>query len=103
MRSNYDDYDESRSKNADSEDEDVSNEFLEPGSICAISASEHSVDTVKFVKIIGEFESTADLKDDYGYKVLSGVYAGWLSRKSQWQYYKQKVQTYWKQDNNFFS
>ena len=103
MRWNYDGYDESGSKNADSEDEDVSNEFLEPGSICAIGASAHSVDTVWFVKIIGEFESTVDVKGDYGHKVLSGVHAGSLSRKSQWQYYKKKVQTYRKQDNNFFS
>ena len=33
FRSNYIDYDESRSKNAGNDDEDVSNEFLEPGSI----------------------------------------------------------------------
>ena len=35
LRSNYDDYDESRSKNADCDDEDISNEILELGNICA--------------------------------------------------------------------
>ena len=36
LRSNYDDYDESKSKNADTDDEDVSNGILEPGSIWTI-------------------------------------------------------------------
>ena len=35
-------------------------------------ASEHSVDTVWFMKNIGEFESTADVTDVYGHKVISG-------------------------------
>ena len=35
--------------------------FWEPGSICAIAASEHSVDTVWFIRTVGEFESTADV------------------------------------------
>ena len=72
MRSNYDDCDESRSKNADSEDEIVSNELLKPGCICTIAASEHSVDTVWFIKIIGIFKSTADVADDHWHKVISG-------------------------------
>ena len=72
LRSNYDDYDECRSKNTDSEDEDEFNEFLEPGSICAKAASEHSADTVWFIKIIGEFGSTAVVTDDYEHKVTSG-------------------------------
>ena len=71
LSSNYDDYHESISKNADSENEDVFNEFL-VGSICPIAASEHSVDTVCFLKIIGEFEPTADATDDYGHKVILG-------------------------------
>ena len=69
LRSNYDGCDESRSKNTDSEDEDLSNEFLELSNICAI-IPEHSVDW--FIKIIGEFESTADVTDDYRHKVISG-------------------------------
>ena len=67
LSSNY----ESISKNADSENEDVSNEFL-VGGICPIAASEHSLDTVCFLKIIGEFEPTADATDDYGHKVIPG-------------------------------
>ena len=55
MRSNYDDYDESRSKNADSEDQ-----------------NEHSTDTVWFIKTIGEFESMTNVTDVYGHKVISG-------------------------------
>ena len=50
-------------------DEDLSNEFLELSNICAI-IPEHSVDW--FIKIIGEFESTADVTDDYRHKVISG-------------------------------
>ena len=72
MRSNYDGCDESRSKNADSEDEDESNELLKPGSMCVIAASEHSVDTVWFIKITGEFKSTAEVADDHWHKVISG-------------------------------
>ena len=43
----------------------MSNELLKPGSIYAIVASEHSVYTVWSIKIIGEFESTANVADDH--------------------------------------
>ena len=72
LRPNYHDYDASRSKNADSEDEDLSDKFLEPGSIYAIAASEYSVDTVWILKIIEEFKSTIDVTDDYGHKYMLG-------------------------------
>ena len=72
LRPNYHDYNVSRSKNADSEDEDLSDKFLEPSSIYAIAASEHSVDTVWIIKTIGEFKSTIDVTDDCGHKVISG-------------------------------
>ena len=71
LNSKYDDYYENRSKNVDSENEDVSQEFLEPGSIYAIAASEHSLETAWFIKCIGEFESTVDVTDDYRHNVTS--------------------------------
>ena len=64
---------------------------MELSNICAIiAAPEHSVDW--FIKIIGEFESIADVTDDYRHKVTSGqkYMLGHLSTKSQWQYDKWK-------------
>ena len=47
-------------------------DFLLPGSVCALAAANNSVDTLWFVQIKGEFESTTSLSDDYGQIVTSG-------------------------------
>ena len=47
-------------------------EFLLSGSVCALAAANNSVDTLWFVQIKGEFESTTSVSDDYGHIVTPG-------------------------------
>lgn len=54
-------------------DEEIDKEFILPGSICAIAANEKSIDTVWFVKIIAEEETSQnEIIDDYGFKIIPG-------------------------------
>ena len=48
---------------------DVTNDFLVPGCICAIAASEKSIDTVWFVKILEKREADQPYTDDYSLTV----------------------------------
>ena len=47
-------------------------DFLLPGSVCALAAANNSVDTLWFVQIKGEFESTTSISADYEYIVTPG-------------------------------
>ena len=42
-------------------------DFLLPGSVCALAAANNSADTLWFVQIKGEFESTTSVSDYYGH------------------------------------
>ena len=44
-------------------------DFLLPGSVCALAAANNSADTLWFVQIKGEFESTTSVSDYYGHIV----------------------------------
>ena len=59
-RSNYDDNEKNE------EHVKAPDDFLLPGSVCALAAANNSVDTLWFVQIKGEFESTTSISDDYG-------------------------------------
>ena len=48
------------------------NEFILPGSICALAADQKSPDTVWFLKIDEQIVPTTGLTDDYGHKVIQG-------------------------------
>ena len=48
------------------------NEFILPGSICALAADQKSPDTVWFVKIVEQIVPTTEMTDDYGHKVIQG-------------------------------
>ena len=48
------------------------NEFILPGSICALAADQKSPDTVWFIKIDERIVPTAEMTDDYGHKVIQG-------------------------------
>ena len=57
------------------EEEDIiiSKEYILPGSVCAIAASESSIDTVWFVKVDSEEEtSSEEVADDYGNVIIPG-------------------------------
>ena len=56
----------------DEDDDKRVNEFLLPGSICAIAADTKSIDTVWFVKIVCEQDAEEDVVDDYGFRVALG-------------------------------
>ena len=64
--------------NADNEDNDdvdsnsVVHEFLLPGSVCAIAASNKSTDTVWFFKIISEGVAEKNIFDNDGHCILKG-------------------------------
>ena len=51
---------------------DVTHEFLLPGSVCAIAADKKSTDTVWLVKIFEETVAKGNISDDYGHVVLDG-------------------------------
>ena len=53
------------------------NDFLLPGSVCALAAANKSVDTLWFVQIKGNFESTISVSDDYGHIVTPGQNTCW--------------------------
>ena len=57
---------------ADGPSHDVTNDFLVPGCICAIAASEKSTDTVWFVKILKRHEADQPYTDDYSFTVAKG-------------------------------
>ena len=65
---------------ADGPSPNVANDFLVPGCICEIAASENSTDTVWFVKIFESSEADQPYTDDYsftsakGQKIFSGKY-----------------------------
>ena len=46
--------------------------FLLPGSVCAIAVDNKSTNTVWFVQIIGEFDYSENVIDDYGHTVSAG-------------------------------
>ena len=48
---------------------DVTNDFLVPGCICAIAATEKSTNTVCFVKILESREANQPYTDDYSFTV----------------------------------
>ena len=58
--------------NADDPFYDVKNDFLVPGFICAIAASEKSTDTVWFVKILERCEADQPHTDNYCLTVAKG-------------------------------
>ena len=58
---------------------DVTNDFLVPGCICAIAASEKSIDTVWFVKILEKHVADQPYTDDYRLTVAKG------QKKIQWK------------------
>ena len=47
-------------------------DFLLPGSVCVLAAANNSADTLWFVQIKGEVESTTSLADDYGHIATPG-------------------------------
>ena len=47
-------------------------DFLLPGSVCTLAAANNSADTLWFVQIKGEFESTTSVSDDYGHIITPG-------------------------------
>ena len=61
-----------RSNNSsDKEGEDVYKEFIIPGSVCTITASEKHSDTVWFVKIKSKEETSDEtVIDEYGNKII---------------------------------
>ena len=61
-----------RSNNSsDKEGEDVYKEFIVPGSVCTIAASEKHSDTVWFVKIKSKEETSDEtVIDEYGNKII---------------------------------
>ena len=65
-RSNYDENEKNE------EHVKAPDDFLLPGSVCALAATNNSVDTLWFVQIKGEFESTTSVSDDYGHIVTPG-------------------------------
>ena len=65
-RSNYDENEKNE------EHVKAPDDFLLPGSVCALAAANNSVDTLWFVQIKGEFESTTSVSDDYGHIVTPG-------------------------------
>ena len=52
-------------------------DFLLPGSVCALAAVNNSVDTSWLVQMKGDFESTTRVSDDYGHIVTLGQSACW--------------------------
>ena len=58
-------------------------DFLLPGSVCALAAANNSADTLWFVQIKGEFELTTSVSDYYGH-IWPKLHAGTLLRASYW-------------------
>ena len=77
---------------------DVTNDFLVPGCICAIAASEKSIDTVWFVKILEKHVADQPYTDDYrltvakGQKKFSGRYLEWASETRHKIYFSRNEQ-----------
>ena len=66
LRSNYDDININDGIERD-EETNPHDDFLLPGSVCAIAADNKSTDTVCFVQIIGEFNSPENVTDNCGH------------------------------------
>jgi hypothetical protein len=63
---------ESESDGEDANEVEVVNEFLLPGSVCAIAATEKSSDTVWFLKIVQQSVAEQNLYDGHGHCILEG-------------------------------
>ena len=87
----------------DKEDHFISEDFLFPGTICAIAASETSQDSVWFIRIDSEKQEALELLTDYyghcissGQKYVAGKYLEKVGAKKQCQTYE------WMQKNVYF-